>query len=383
VRPHLCFFTDSLDPSGVGRHMLTLAAHLRDDYRISCVCPPTPAGRRLLDHAAALGLDTLALAVRDKGPAMPQLREWLRARRFALFHGHAGIGWEGQVGVYAARAAGVPVVVRTEHLPYLLTAPEQRTDHRLVLRQIDRLICVSEAVRASFRAAGVAEHQLRTVRNGIDPPPPIATDQRALRAGLGLPPSARLILTVGRLTAQKGYHVLAGAVPAVAARHPDAHFVWVGGGPLEGELRARVRDAGLADRVHLVGQRADIPALMAAAALFVLPSRFEGLPLVVLEAMAAGLPVVGTRVCGTTEAIVDGVTGRLVEAGDAADLAAALLETLAQPERAARWGRAGKRRVAQEFGAARMAAETAAIYEGLLDRRASEPFGEREERPAD
>lgn len=383
MTPHLCLFTDSLEPSGVGQHMLTLAAQLRDDYRISCVCPPTPAGRRLLGHADALGLDTLALTVRDDGPEWHRLRDWLGARRVALFHGHAGIGWEGHDGIRAARAAGVPSVVRTEHLPYLITAHDQRADHRLMLRQVDRLICVSEATRASFRAAGIPERQLGTVRNGINPLPAVVADRRTLRAGLGLPLSARLVLTVGRFTMQKGYHIFAGAVPTVAARHPDTHFIWVGVGPMEGELRARVRDNGLADRVHFVGQRADVPALMAASDLFVLPSLFEGLPLVVLEAMAAGLPVVGTRVCGTDEAVIDGVTGRLVEAGDAPALADAILETLARPGLAARRGAAGKRRVTREFGAARMADETAAIYEELLDRHAVAALAEREACPAD
>ena len=106
--------------------------------------------------------------------------------------------------------------------------------------------------------------------------------------------------------------------------------------------------------------------LMAAADLVVLPSLFEGLPLVVLEAMAAGLPVVGTRVCGTTEAVCDGMTGRLVEAQDAAALADAVLEVLERPELAARWGDARRRRFEREFQPARMARETAAVYEELL-----------------
>jgi len=115
---------------------------------------------------------------------------------------------------------------------------------------------------------------------------------------------------------------------------------------------------------------------MAAADLFVLPSLFEGLPLVALEAMAAGLPLVGTRVCGTAEVIVDGITGCLVEANDADALSEAILGTLARPELAARWGAAGRRHVAHQFSAARMARETAAVYEELLGRRTPTPSGE-------
>ncbi|HEX2171392.1 MAG TPA: glycosyltransferase, partial [Dehalococcoidia bacterium] len=114
------------------------------------------------------------------------------------------------------------------------------------------------------------------------------------------------------------------------------------------------------------GHRDDARALIAASDLFVLPSLFEGLPLVVLEAMAAGFPVVATRVCGTSEAVEDGVTGRLVTPEDPQALADGILEALCQPERAAQWGRAGRLRVEQEFRPARMAQETTAIYAEVL-----------------
>ena len=374
MTPHLCLFTDSLEPSGMGQHMLTLAGELRASYRISCVCPPTVAGRRFLEGAAALGCETLALMVRDGGPSWRQLCDWLRTRETAIFHGHAGIGWEGHDGIYAARAAEVPVVVRTEHLPYLLTAHEQQASHRRLVEQLDQLICVSEAARDSFLAVGIPEQRVRAVRNGIRPPPQV-DNGRAIRRGLGFPAAARLVLTVGRFTAQKGHQTLVEALPAVLHVAPDTHLLWVGVGPLEDDLRARIRACGLSDRVHFLGQRSDVPALMAAADLFVLPSFFEGLPLVVLEAMAAGLPVVGTRVCGLAEAIVDGMTGRLVEAGDAVALAAAIAEALGEPSLAARWGAAGKRLVAREFGASRMAAETAAIYHEVLRDRAARSRG--------
>jgi glycosyltransferase involved in cell wall biosynthesis len=123
---------------------------------------------------------------------------------------------------------------------------------------------------------------------------------------------------------------------------------------------------GVQSRVLFLGGRADVPELMAGSDLLALPSLFEGLPLSALEAMAAGLPVVGTRVCGTSEAISDGVTGRIVEPADPQALADAILEVLQQPGLAARLGAAGRLRVKQKFGAARMARETAAIYEELL-----------------
>lgn len=357
--PLLCLYTDSLEPSGVGRHMLMLADKLRDRYRVSFVCPPTTGGMPLLKEAGALGLRTLALEADDPRGA---LRDWLRATGVEVFHAHAGIGWEGHPGIHAARAAGVPTVVRTEHLPDLITDPVQRRDYDRMHRRVDRIVCVSETARDSFVRAGVPAHKLLVIRNGIAFRS-AAPDPAEVRARLGLPFDATLVLTVARLTEQKGHRHLLEAAPAVRERVPGAHFVWVGEGPLGDELRKRTRELGIEGNVHLTGRRTDVPDLLAAAELFVLPSLFEGLPLVVLEAMAAGVPVVGTRVCGTREAVEDGVCGRLVPARDPAALAAAILEVLERPDLGARWGAAGRRRARREFSAARMARETAALYQ--------------------
>jgi glycosyltransferase involved in cell wall biosynthesis len=360
----VCLFTDSLEPSGVGEHMLTLAAALRERYRVSFVCPPSPSGLPVLARARALSLETLPLEVRDAPAAQAALRHWLRARRVDVFHGHAGIGWEGHAGVYAARAAGVRGLLRTEHLPDLITDPCQRKNYARLVEVVDQFICVSEAVRASFSRTGVPAHKLSVIRNGISPRP-VRPDRPGVCARLRLPPHARLVLTVARLTEQKGHRALIAVIPAVLRRVPTASFVFVGHGPLEGLLRVQAQALGLGEQVSFSGGRDDVPELMAAADLFVLPSLFEGLPLAVLEAMAAGLPVVGTRAGGIPEVVRDGATGRLVDVGDTAALTAAMLEVLERPDVAARWGAAGRVRQEHEFGAARMVHETAAIYEHL------------------
>ena len=164
---HLCLFTDSQEPSGVGEHMLLLAAGLTEGYRLSVVCPPTEAGRALLARAGELGAETLALsACYHEHTALDRLCRWLRDRQVDLAHVHAGIGWEGFGGVAAARAAGVHII-RTEHLPYLLTDPNQQADHARMVQQVDRLICVSAEAAVSYRQAGVPAEKLRVVPNGI------------------------------------------------------------------------------------------------------------------------------------------------------------------------------------------------------------------------
>lgn len=332
--------------------MLTLAAELLQGWNVVLAATGGGAGDRLLQRARELGVETLCL----HGDAAPELlEEWLQNRRVELFHAHAGVAWEGHAGVLAARRAGVPAVVRTEHLPNVITTTGQRAAHRALARQVDRMICVSHAAARSYLDAGIPPGEVRVVLNGI----------RALEAlpeRVNLPAEAPVVLSVGRLAAQKGFELLVDA----AVELPEASVLIVGEGPLADDLRRRITERGLGERVWLLGQREDVPSLMAGADVLAMPSRFEGLPLVALEAMSLGLVVVGTRVPGLTEVVVDGVTGRLVPPGDAHALARALAEVLGSPERSAAWGRAGQARQREEFGAGRMGRETAAVYDEVL-----------------
>jgi glycosyltransferase involved in cell wall biosynthesis len=401
VKPAVCLFTDSLAPSGVGEHMLTLAEELLDDYALTFVCPPSTSGLRLLERAHTMGLAAVALEVRGEPRASQQLGEVLQRQGVDIFHCHAGVTWEGHDGIRAARALNGPKIVRTEHLaeltavfrtedlPDLIYSPYHRPDRRpdndelaqmvavdrteylRVVELVDRVICVSAGVRDSYLEVGVEPQKLRVVRNGIRPTPPVSS-VRETRERLGIPLDKRVVLSVGRMIDVKGHLFVLGAVEKVIRSQPDALFLWVGGGPLQEELRERVSALDLDEHVCFAGQRSDVHDVIAAADLFLLASLVEGLPLVVLEAMAAGRPVVGTRVSGTSEVIRDGVTGRLVEpprldgSGDTDALAVAILESLDNPEIAACRGSAGRALFEREFTAARMARETAEVYDELL-----------------
>jgi glycosyltransferase involved in cell wall biosynthesis len=365
MMPELCLFTDSLEPSGMGEHLLTLAAELRDRYRITLVGVPTERVAQLLARGEASGLKTWALERAGEREAVGSLARALAERDFDIFHCHAGIGWEGHAGVRAAHLAGIPAVVRTEHLPYLLTDLDQRAEYAQLTTIVDRIITVSEEAGRGYLEAGVPASKLRVVLNGIDQRK--GTKRRLeIRAELGLPLDARLVLTVGRMTEQKGHRHLLHAVPHIIRRHPDAYFLWGGVGPLWDSLRREVRQMGLEERVHFLGQHEDVADLMCSSDLFVLPSLFEGLPLCALEAMDAGLPIVGTRVCGTNEVVEDGVTGLLVEPGEPVALAHAVNECLHNTERSMRWGDMGRVRALQRFTAKSMAHETSEVYSEVL-----------------
>lgn len=366
---HICFFTDSLEPSGVGVHLLNLMRWLDPTrFQMSLVCPGTESGRCLMAHAARLGADVYPLIVRGREDqvAIDRLGELLQREQVTIFHSQVGISWEGMLGLRTAHRARVPVRVVTEHLPYLLTHPGQVREHWETTQLADHVITVSEGARQTFLARGYPHGQFTCIHNGIEPPLPPPAGVAQVRETLGLAPGAPLLLTVARMTPQKGYDVLLAAVPKILARCPGARFAWVGEGPEQEILAATARHLGVGHAVHFLGHRDDVPALMAAADLFVLPSRFEGHPLAALEAMALGLPVVGTRVCGLDEAVIDGETGLLVPPDRPDDLAAAILDLLLSAGRRSCLAAAGKRLIAERFNARHMAKTTIALYDRLL-----------------
>jgi glycosyltransferase involved in cell wall biosynthesis len=235
----------------------------------------------------------------------------------------------------------------------------------------DKLIVVSPRnTKKGLRDNIATPEKYVTIRSGIDldkfrhP----NRSREAVRAELGIPQDAPVVGTVTRLSAQKAPLDFLAAAAEVAQQRPDVHFVVVGDGPLRAEVEAEIAAQGLSDRVHLTGLRRDVPDLMHSFDLFALSSLWEGLPRVLPQAMAAGLPIVATAVDGNAEAVTDGVNGFLTPPGNPQAFAEALLELLANPELAAQMGQAGLDRV-DEFGARKMVRDIAALYEQLLTER--------------
>ncbi|WP_448640853.1 glycosyltransferase family 4 protein [Geodermatophilus sp. URMC 63] len=365
MSPSLCLYTPSTDPSGMGAHVLDLVASFAGSMDVSLMGRATSRARWLLDRATALGARTLGLPS-PRDPAFgPTVSRFLAAHPADVFHCHVGTGAENWDGVRLARAAGCRAVVQTQHLPYLLSSPRKRRAYHVAVEPVDRLIAVSEALRRTYERIGVPPERFTTVLNGIAPVR-VRTQRPSAREVLGLDPRQPVVMTVGRLTHMKGQCHLVDAVPDLVARFPDLAVVVLGDGPLREALAKQASGLGVADVVRFAGHRPDARLLLAAADVFVLPSRHEGLPLVVLEAMEAGLPVVATRVIGSSEAVDDGVTGVLVPPARPAALGAAIGDLLADPGLRRRQGAAGRQRYLTCFGRERMAAETLAVYESAL-----------------
>lgn len=248
----------------------------------------------------------------------------------------------------------------------------KRLAHRALYRaggrMADGFIAVSsdvaETVRAAYRPPS---GRLSVIPNGVDVERYAhSVDRDAIRVAIGVATEAPLAIVVAKLMTQKGHAVLLDALPSVLERMDRLHVVLVGEGELRGVLEERVEAAGLTGSVTLAGNRGDIPQLLAASDLFVLPSLWEGLPMALLEAMATGLPVVATAVSGTREVIEDGRSGILVPPGDAAALGAAMIEVLERPETAASLGAAARARVEDCYSARGQAERHAELFRSRL-----------------
>jgi glycosyltransferase involved in cell wall biosynthesis len=304
----------------------------------------------------------------------------LRRQRPALMHLHH-VDPESDPHLAAiARAAGVPHVVVTEHVVARGTIPALRALKRRELLEADAVTTGCGAVADILaRDYGLSRASVRVVPGGADLPDdagerPVA---RRVRDDLGVGPFKPLWVCAARLEEEKGHAVLIEALALLMARGLDFIVVLAGEGSLRGELERRVAAAGLADRVRFAGRVDVLGPLLLAADACVLPSLWEALPLTLLEAMTRARPVVASAVGGVPEVIEDGVTGRLVPAGDAAALADALQDFHTRRDAAWQLGENAAEQVRTEFTWARTVEAFEAIYDDVLGLASFAPEAER------
>ncbi len=320
------------------------------------------------ERIRALGIEVTELAgTRSADPSrLRRLRRVLRATRPHVLH---TILWSGNCyGRLAAIGLGIPVVIAAER-NLIARPPWQVRVERLLDRGTDCYLVNSQSIADRLvRQQGLPGAKMRVVHNGIDLAgvPAFSLDRAAARAALGFEPGRRLVAQVGRLEPQKDYPTFLEAARRVAAELSDVDFLIAGAGALQAELVATTARLGLSGRVRFLGLRHDVPALLAGVDVLALTSRWEGLPNVVLEAMATGAVAVATDVGGCRELIIPGETGYLVPAGEAGAVARATLEVLQTPALAGRLAVAARRRVENEFAVGAMVAKTSAVYEACL-----------------
>lgn len=372
TRRTVLFLMESMEVAGAEQLVLSIVRRLdRDRFHpiIGCLTVPGP----LAPEVEAAGVELVALGKRPGFDVsiLRKLMRLMREKQVDVLHTHV---WPADVwGRIAARAVGVPVVITTEHNVCNWKDFRHFAMDRWLARWSTHVVCVSDAVRDFYQSqAGLPAQRLLRIHNGIDPAPflePI--DVAAQRAALGAGPNRIVMTAVGRLVPQKSHWLFLEALHEVRRSHPEALGWVVGDGPLRADLEAQAVKLGLmGDGIQFLGQRRDVRDVLKASDAFVLPTAVrEGLSLSVLEAMAAGLPVVAADVGGNRELVEDGRTGLLVVPGDAASLAGAMRRVIENPDQARDWGRKARAEVLSRFTLDQMVREYERLYESNAPRQ--------------
>jgi glycosyltransferase involved in cell wall biosynthesis len=331
---------------------------LKAEVEAATGAPPFDAG---LGHKA----DPMALA---------RLFGYVRRERFDLVHTHMDLA--DYYGGLAARLGGARGLVSTKH-----NADEFRTRatwkrwpflalERFAYEAADAVIVVSAGLRDFLETAEhLPRRKMIVIENGVYPGIAAAAPTRdEARRRLGHHGFRPLLGSVGRLAPQKGHAHLLDALPAILASFPEAGLVLAGDGPERANLETRAERLGIRDRVAFLGHREDVPAVLAALDLFLLPSLWEGMPQALLEAMAMSLPIVAARCIGIVDLLEDGAEALLVPPRDGAALAAAAVRLLGDRSLAGRLAGAARRRAVERHSLAATAARVEALYRTILGR---------------
>lgn len=369
---HVTILTAGLDPARYESWLVSGSEH--------------PAEGSLIDYARAHGVEPIVVSdlvpTASLGPrdvrAFRRLYRIMRNRRPHIVHTHTAKA--GFLGRLAGRLARVPIVVHTYHGHVLAGYYDRpmnvalRRMEQALARMTDCLVAVSERVRDDLVALGVAEaSRVRVIPLGLELDPFLASDplRGQFRREWGLDPTHRLVGIVGRIFAIKNHRLFLEAAALVAKADPSARFIVVGDGDLRSKMEEHARTLGIAPLVVFTGWRRDLPRIYADLDVLVVSSNNEGTPVSAIEAMAAGKPVVATHVGGLPDLVADGRSGRLVPPGDAAALAWAVIELLANGAVRARMGCEGRATAQARYGATRLVADVGRLYDELAETKLS------------
>ena len=369
-RSTVCQLLHSLTVGGAEVLAARIARQLSGHYRIVFAC---------LDGLGALAddlqRDGFPVHCLERGSGLDvgcgrRLAQVLRQERVDLIHAHQ------YTPFFYAMVAGFfrrrPAVLFTEHGRWHPDYPRRKRIlfNRTMLRRRDRVVGVGHSVAgALIDNEGIPARRVRVVYNGIDLQPfdRRSADQASIREEMGFGPQHQVLIQVARLDPLKDHLTAIRTLEQVLQRRPEVRLILVGEGPERARIEAEIERRGLQAFVRLLGLRRDVARLLAAADAFLLTSISEGIPLTLIEAMAAGLPVVSTSVGGVPEVVEEGRTGLLAPAGDPLGLAEAVLALLEHPARARAMGEAGRLRATDSFSEQAMLGAYRELYGEMLE----------------
>jgi glycosyltransferase involved in cell wall biosynthesis len=327
-------------------------------HTVELLCP---SDARLGARCTELGFPVHHARMRSGGDmkSMLAIQALMRRRAYDVLNTHSG--HDSLVAGTAARLVGTPLIVRTRHLALPISSLATYTwiPHRV--------IAVSHYVRRYLISAGVSEKRVHTIYDGI--PKPEIISHSTLRAELGIGPEAMVACMVAIMRDEKGHEDLIEAVRPLFGSHPNLHVVMAGDGPAFERIKGIVHGLGLERRIHMLGFRTDVPNIFRGSDMFVLPTHQEALGQAFIEAMAAGLPVIGTHVDGVPELIQDGVNGLLVPPRDPSALRDAIRRMADDAALRQRLSEESLRITDRGFTIGDMAYETALFYRSALNER--------------
>jgi glycosyltransferase involved in cell wall biosynthesis len=369
-RTRIVYLAHAFMVGGAEEMVLNLVRHLPDRFEpmVCCINQPGPIGeeiRKTGTPIAALGLTPGLRRPRD----IQGIRRYLRETKPAIVH--TFLITASLYGRLAAILEHVPIVIGTEVNIYRHKRPHHVFAERLLMAGTTRVVASAESVREFYiRQIHAVPTKVEVVYNAVDWNQLKTTVTRdEVRRSLGIAPSAKVAGVIARLTEQKGHRHLFDALANTRGLE-HVEVIVVGDGDLRETLQQDVRRRALERRVHFMGARRDLGNLLAAMDVFVLPSLWEGLPLSMILAMGAGLPVVATAVAGVPEVVEDGRTGLLVPPGDAAAIGRALQRLLEDDTFAGRIGRAARAAVVPRFGVDGYIRSIVDLYDRVLDEEA-------------
>ena len=351
---------------GAEEMVLNLVRHLPERFEpiVVCIHEAGPIGREI----AATGAPVEVLGL-TPGLARPMDVIRLRDALFNLAPDivHTFLLTASLYGRFAAMLADVPVIVGTEVNIYEHKRRMHAWAERWLMQGTSAVVTSAEAVREFYiRQVGAERSKVEVIYNAVDWSQLDTTVARDdMRRSLGIPAEAPLAGIIARLTEQKAHRVLFEAMARHAAL-AGVHLLVVGDGELRDDLRRRVESLGLQARVHFAGARRDLGNVLASIDVFVMPSLWEGLPLSLVLAMGAGLPVVATAVAGIPEVVANGERGLLVAPGDVDGLGAALARVFGDAAERTRLGDAARAFVRPRFGVDNYVSSVTALYDRLL-----------------
>ena len=367
---HVCHLIQGLGVGGMETMLVNMIAHLDSSRFKTSICCFDRLGP-LADEVNAAAVE-VTLVQRDRGfdwRYPKKLSEYLKHRNIDVLHLHNPTAFF--YGTLAGKLARVSCIVYTEHGRDFSMGWKVKLVHRWIAKLVDRIVVVAEhGRRVLCEEEGIDEGKVELIYNGIDghrfDRVNYSGKAKEVRQHLGLACSTKVVGVVGRLAHIKNHAVLLRAMTKVVQEIDDVALLLVGDGPLRSDIEAMISEHNLGRYVKILGTRSDIPELLSIFDLFVLPSFSEGLSLTLIEACAAGVPIVATRVGGNEEVVVDQQNGLTVPSDDADAMAKAIIHVLSNMERAHQMGTIGRKRFQDTFTLETMVQRYQNLYKSCM-----------------